>query len=346
MKTEILKIKSPQEKEKIQKAARILQKGGLVAIPTETVYGLAANALDKSALAKIFKAKGRPVDNPLIVHVCKVEQLYNLVTDLSEEACLLAEAFWPGPLTLVLEKSPTLPKEVSAGLETLAVRMPDHPIALAILEEANIPLAAPSANLSGSPSPTCAAHVADDLVGRIDAIVDSGACSVGLESTVLSLVGPKACILRPGGVTRQAIEDVIGSVELDPGVFRPLEGNQAPLSPGLKYKHYAPKASLILVEGSLEGFIELLSSVEDKKGIGALCFDGEEKMLPLEICVSYGPRDDSEIQAKRLFSALRALDELPGLKTIYARSPKGSGMGLAVYNRLLRSAAFDLIKTK
>ncbi|HRT83003.1 MAG TPA: L-threonylcarbamoyladenylate synthase, partial [Oscillospiraceae bacterium] len=243
MQTEYLPINSTNDRGPIKKAAQIIKSGGLLALPTETVYGLAANALDKKAVSKIFKAKGRPEDNPLIVHICKVKDLYNLAEDVDERVPALAQTFWPGPLTLVLKKKNIVPDNVSGGLDTVAVRMPNHPVALAIIEEAGLPLAAPSANASGSPSPTCALHVAHDMDGKIDAIVDSGDSEVGLESTVLSLAGERPVILRPGAVTREQLEAVIGGVDFAPAIFESLGENAPVQSPGMKYRHYAPQVA-------------------------------------------------------------------------------------------------------
>ncbi len=345
MQTQYLLINSIADRELIKKAAHILKDGGLLALPTETVYGLAANALDKEVVSNIFKAKGRPEDNPLIVHICKVDSLYKLVEDVDERVLSLAKAFWPGPLTLVLKKKNIVPDNVSGGLNTVAVRMPDHPVALAIIEEAGFPLAAPSANASGSPSPTCALHVAHDLDGKVNAIVDSGDCEVGVESTVLSLTNEKPIILRPGAVTQDRLEAVIGSVDFAAAIYESLDENTVPQSPGMKYRHYAPQVSLSLVRGSKEGFSEYLNTLDSLEGIGALCFDGEEDLMPVAT-VTYGRQGDYKQQAKRLFSALRELDDLAGVRKAFVRAPEPYGLGLAVYNRLLRAASFDVIDTK
>ena len=251
METRIYKITS-SDGEDIKEVGEILRRGGLAAIPTETVYGLAGNALDENTAKKIFEAKGRPSDNPLIVHISRFEQWEPLVKHIPASARLLADAFWPGPLTMILPKSDLVPQAVCGKLDTVAVRMPANEIALAIIESSGVPLAAPSANLSGKPSPTCASHVIDDMTGRIDAIVDSGDCNVGVESTVLSLVCDVPRILRPGRVTAEMIAEVVGEVEIDDAVFEKLREGQDVISPGTKYKHYSPDASVVLVRGEFE----------------------------------------------------------------------------------------------
>ncbi len=340
METKIFKITSPDD-EKIGEVGQILRNGGLVAIPTETVYGLAGNALDGNSAKKIFSAKGRPSDNPLIVHISSLEQWDSLVRYIPESAKALADAFWPGPLTVILPKSDKVPTEVSGGLDTVAVRMPENEIARAIIESAGVPLAAPSANLSGSPSPTRACHVIEDMNGRIDAIVDSGDCSVGVESTVLSLAVSPARLLRPGKITAEMIADVIGEVEIDDAVFEKLREGQRVISPGTKYKHYSPKAEVIIVKGDFEKYSAYLKE-NCEAGTVALCFDGEQEMLQVP-AVSYGEKGDALSQAKHIFDALRAVDKL-GAKRVYARFPEKDGMGLAVFNRLLRAAAFNIIE--
>lgn len=340
METKIFKINSPDD-ENIQRVGKILAGGGLAAIPTETVYGLAGNALDGKTAEKIFKAKGRPSDNPLIVHISRIEQWRPLVKSIPDTALSLAEAFWPGPLTIILPKSDLVPDEVSGRLDTVAVRMPANEIARAIIESAGVPLAAPSANLSGKPSPTCASHVIDDMNGRIDAIVDSGDCNVGVESTVLSLVTDVPRVLRPGEVTAEMIAQVVGEVEIDDAVFEKLREGQTAISPGTKYKHYSPEASVILVKGSFDNYRRYINE-NKKEGTVALCFEGEERKLGIP-AVTYGKKDDPASQAKHIFDALRAVDKI-GAKTVFARFPENEGVGLAVFNRLLRAAAFNIIE--
>ncbi|MEG1179820.1 MAG: L-threonylcarbamoyladenylate synthase [Oscillospiraceae bacterium] len=340
MRTEFFKIDSYKDSDKINKIGRILKSGGIVGIPTETVYGLAANALDERAVSKIFEAKGRPQDNPLIVHINDIDELYPLVKSVPKEALSLAEHFWPGPLTIILPRSDIVPKSVSAGLDTVAIRMPSHPIARAIIRAAGVPLAAPSANLSGKPSPTTAQHVLNDLDGKIDAIADGGACSVGLESTVVTLCETPARLLRPGKITPAELAQVLGEIEIDKSVLGELQEGILPSSPGMKYKHYAPNANVVIVRGEFENFCKYVE-YNKAKGVMAICFDGEEKLLDCP-CLCFGDKADTAQQAQRLFDALRRVDELEA-STVFVRCPKSEGVGLAVMNRLLRAAEFEVI---
>lgn len=324
----------------MEEAGRLLREGELVAIPTETVYGLAANAFDEAAVAGIFEAKGRPQDNPLIVHIATLDTLLLLSDDIPEDAFRLADAFWPGPLTVIVPKSDRVPTVVSGGLPTVAVRMPSHRAAQAILQAAGVPLAAPSANRSGSPSPTTAARVAADLDGRVAAIVDGGECEVGVESTVVTLCTEVPRLLRPGGITREQLEEVLGTVEVDEAVTAPLKDDRKAASPGMKYKHYAPKAQVTILKGSAEAFREYVNAhAED--GTAALCFEGETDGLTVPY-VTYGRRDDDAAQARQLFEALRTADDR-GARVLYAACPRPIGVGLAVYNRLLRAAGFRVV---
>lgn len=338
MKTIILDETKP---ENILKAGEILKNGGLVAIPTETVYGLAANALDPNAVKSIFSAKGRPNDNPLIVHISDFSELSALVTEIPENAVRLADAFWPGPLTIILPKSDIVPSTTSGGLNTVAVRFPSNKTALNIIKAAQVPLAAPSANLSGKPSPTTFGHVYNDLFGKVDAIIKGKDCNVGLESTVISLVGGEAKLLRPGGITRQQLEAVLGFVEVDSAVISPLKKNKPISSPGMKYKHYSPKANITIIDSSPYDFIDF---VNDHGKCHALCFEEDVSYLNVP-CVTFGKRYDSETQANQLFSALHKLDEKDA-KTVFARIPSKNGVGLAVYNRLVRASGFKIINPK
>lgn len=325
----------------VEAAAAILRNGGLVGIPTETVYGLAANALNGSAVAKIFVAKGRPMDNPLIVHISHFDQIYGLVREVPDAAKQLAEHFWPGPMTIILPKSARIPDEVSAGLDTVAVRFPSHPVARAVIDAAGVPLAAPSANLSGHPSPTTAAHVMNDMDGRIEAVLDGGTCSVGVESTVVTLAEQPPRLLRPGGITLEQLRSVLGWVEMDDAVLRPLADGKRASSPGMKYKHYSPKANVIIMGGSLEHYIDYVNA-HMGDGVAALCYDGEDASLRVP-AICYGGESDCSEQARELFDALRELDEQLHAKTVYARCPEPEGVGLAVYNRLIRAAGFEVI---
>ncbi len=323
-------------------AADILKSGGLVAIPTETVYGLAANALDKKAVESIFKAKGRPCDNPLIVHISQIDEIYNIVKEFSPIAKKLAAAFWPGPLTMILKKSDIIPQEVSGGLDSVAVRLPQHPIARRIIKESGCPLAAPSANLSGSPSPTKVEHVISDLYGKIDAIVDAGTCGVGLESTVVSLCTDVPRLLRPGAVTPEQLREVLGKLDVDVSLVNPLKKNEKPLSPGMKYKHYAPKVRVVIIKGKKEQYINYINKIADKH-VAALCYDEDIDYLHVP-SVSYGKEDDLNLQAEMLFDSLRKVDKLKDIDVVYARCPRMDGIGLAVYNRLIRAAGFNVVE--
>ena len=335
METLYLKSDNP---EAAQAAAEILKKGGLVAIPTETVYGLAANALDGEAVKKIFEAKGRPQDNPLIVHVQSLDEIPPLVKKVDERLYDLAREFWPGPLTVIMEKSSLIPDEVSAGLDTVAVRMPSNPCAREIIAKCGFPLAAPSANASGRPSPTRAEHVIGDLGGRIDAVVDGGECDVGVESTVVTLVTDPPTLLRPGGVTPADLERVLGKIEISHAVFEKLREGEKASSPGMKYKHYAPRAQVTIIKGSFEKYEKFLKAHNEE--ICAVCFKGEGRYFDKSI--EYGSKNSSLSQAHDLFDALRKVDET-GCKKAFVRCPSSDGVGLAVFNRLIRSAAFRII---
>ena len=342
MKTEVLPAFAGEHElntEAIEKAGEILRAGEVVAIPTETVYGLAANAYDGNAVSKIFKAKGRPQDNPLIVHIAKVETLSDLVAEVPKAAKKLAAAFWPGPLTMILPKSEKIPDAVSAGLPTVAVRMPSHPVAHAVIEAAGVPLAAPSANLSGSPSPTNAKYVLEDMHDRIPLLLDGGSSAVGVESTVITLATARPRVLRPGGITVEQLRALLGEVDVDDAVLHKLAEGVRAASPGMKYKHYAPRADITIVKGSFAEFRRFVETKE--KDAFVLCFAGEEKYFPH--AVTYGREDDGLSQANRLFDALRELDE-QGANTVYARCPALSGVGLAVYNRLIRAAGFKIVE--
>lgn len=323
----------------IEEAAALLRAGQVVAMPTETVYGLAADATNSEAVRRIFAAKGRPQDNPLIVHIDDMNRLPK-VAKTRPEVYLLAAAFWPGPLTLVLPRAAGVADEVSAGLATVGVRMPAHGAARRLIAAVGAPLAAPSANRSGSPSPTTAAHVLADMEGRIPLILDGGASVVGVESTVLSLAEEHPTVLRPGFVTAREISEVLGKpVLVHPAVEAQLLPGQTAASPGMKYKHYAPRARVVILQGSFAAYRKYLAQ-HATEGVWALCFEGEQDELPVP-ALAYGKEGDDASQAAGLFSALRALDENEA-NTAYARSPGHSGVGLAVYNRLLRAAAFQV----
>ena len=322
----------------IRRAAALLRAGELVAFPTETVYGLGADALNGEAAARIFAAKGRPADNPLIAHIAGESGLAGLIAG---EPCTCARklmrAFWPGPMTLIFPKSPRVPREVTAGLDTVAVRMPSHPVARALIRAAQTPIAAPSANRSGRPSPTTAAHVLEDMEGRIPLILDGGPCEVGLESTVVDVTGARPRILRPGGVTLEMLEGVVGDVDVDEGVLHQLQAGSQARSPGMKYKHYAPKGEVTIVTGprAAQEIARLYDAANGRAAI--LAFSQAD----------YGARRVYRLKNApgELFAALRQLDE-DGMETIYAEDVPTAGVGLAVMNRLMRAAAFRVVKTQ
>ncbi|MBR4868976.1 MAG: threonylcarbamoyl-AMP synthase [Clostridia bacterium] len=316
--------------------AELLRGGQVVAIPTETVYGLAANALNEQAVRKIFAAKNRPADNPLIVHIATWEELLPLVKEIPPKAKALADAFWPGPLTMVLPRSEQIPNVVTAGGDTVAVRMPAHDMARAIIKACGLPLAAPSANRSGSPSPTTAAHVMNDMDGVIPAVFDGGMSEVGLESTVISLVGETPRLLRPGGITPEQLQQVVGAIEMDPSITANVHLDKVS-SPGMKYKHYAPKAKVTLLHGSRQAFVEFVNQTEEDAV--ALCF-AEEAELIHKPTLCLGHENDPDEIGHNLFALLRLADE-QNMTRIYAHCPARQGVGLAVYNRLIRAAAFD-----
>lgn len=325
----------------IARAAAILRRGGLVGMPTETVYGLAASALDPDAVRAIFEAKGRPQDNPLIVHIAEFSDLDPLVTAIPPTARAAAEAFWPGPFTMILPKSDRIPSVVSAGLDTVAVRMPSDPVAHALIQAAGLPLAAPSANRSGLPSPTTAERVVEDMDGRIDAVLMAGPCSVGVESTVVSFACTPPRLLRPGGITVEQLRRIIPDLVVDPAVLNPVAPDQKVASPGMKYKHYAPRCRVTMVEGSPAAYAAFVNR-HTEAGTVALCF--EEDLPAVKIpAVTYGRACDQSSQSEALFDALRRLDD-EGYDTAFAHAPALSGVGLAVYNRLIRAAAFQVVK--
>ena len=344
MQTQLLQADAPGA---IQTAAAILQNGGLVGIPTETVYGLAANALDGAAVAKIFAAKGRPMDNPLIVHISHFEQIYDLVREVPEAAKKLAEQFWPGPLTIILPKSARIPDEVSAGLDTVAVRFPSHPVARAVIDAAGVPLAAPSGNLSGHPSPTTAVHVMNDMDGRIEAVLDGGPCSVGVESTVVDATGKVPVVLRPGDITPEMIRQAAGEVRVHPSVLGELKKDEVCASPGMKYKHYSPDAKVIVFTGGkkevAKNVISMYHNVKAKGGRAVvLCLDDCAGLYP-GIKTALLGRDARSAEAS-LFRVLREMDR-EQFDTVLFHAQE-SAMGLAVMNRIIRAAGHEIIAAK
>ena len=322
-------------------AGELLRQGQLVAFPTETVYGLGADALNETAVAQIYAAKGRPSDNPLIVHVAEKADIAPLVREIPEKAKKLFDRFFPGPLTVILPKSDKIGKVVSGGLDTVAVRMPENPVAHRLLQLAGVPVAAPSANTSGLPSPTRAKYVQEDMDGKIAAIVDGGDCAYGVESTVITLATPTPTLLRPGAVTKEMLEAEIGPIAVAPAVLEKMADGETAASPGMKYKHYAPKADVTILKGSFDAYRDYIAA-HAGDGVWALCFDGEEAQLPVP-AISYGKEGDGISEAHNLFTVLRELDR-KGAKTVYARCPLSDGVSMAVYNRLIRAAAFRVVE--
>ena len=334
----------------METAAAIIRAGGLVVFPTETVYGLGGNGLDAEASMKIYAAKGRPSDNPLIIHVARPEDtyLYTVTDEVTKPLYeALAKAFMPGPLTVILPKQECVPYSTTGGLDTVAVRCPSHPIAHALIEAAGVPVAAPSANLSGKPSPTCASHVIDDLSGRVDIIIDGGECDIGLESTIVSInrdeSGAYLTLLRPGGITYDALTCVCDRVEVARAVSEQLAKDERPLSPGMKYRHYAPTAPLVLLDGEAEDVLVRLQKAQESEICAILCYNEEVPYLKDERLLPIGKRDDVEAHAKALFAKLREADNTDA-EIIYAHLPDKSGLGLALYNRMIRAAAHTIQK--
>ena len=337
MKTQVL----PITPESVALAARLLQQGELVALPTETVYGIAADARNGEAVKKIFEAKGRPQDNPLIVHICGMEMLNGIVSEVPERAKKLAAAFWPGPLTMVMPRGPEVSDVTCAGLDTVGVRMPSHPVVQQVIKASGVAFAAPSANLSGKPSPTNAPDTLADMDGRLPLILDGGESNVGVESTVVAVTGEHPMLLRPGYVTKEQMEAVLGEeVLVSPAILEKLRDGEVARSPGMKYKHYAPKADVTLLNGTFEQFKAYVDAHMDQNP-SCLCFTGEAEKLGVP-CVEYGREGDGADQAKHIFRSLRALDE-QGDGIVYARCPQKDGLSMAVYNRLIRAAAFRVI---
>lgn len=342
MKTNIIKIDNPIENtRKIEEAAALLRDNEVVAFPTETVYGLGANAKSDEAVKKIFEAKGRPSDNPLIVHISNAGQLEELVEHVPDKARMLMDAFWPGPLTLVFPKKEVLSKIATAGLDTVAIRMPDHPLALALIEAADLPIAAPSANLSGKPSPTTAQHVDKDLNGRIRCIVDGGETGVGVESTVVDCTEEIPVILRPGGVTKEVIESIIGPVGEDPALHNAAD---IPKSPGMKYTHYAPDAPFVLVDGDKE-LIQQLVNEKRRNGLraGVLTTEENKDFFAADVVVVCGQRQELETVAANLYDALRAFDD-EKVDCIYGEMFPTDGIGSAIMNRLLKASGHSVYR--
>ena len=326
----------------IRTAAAILRAGGLVGIPTETVYGLGANGLSSAAVGKIFAAKGRPQDNPLILHVPDASWLARYCREVPDSAYTLAERFWPGPLTMILPRKDVVPDAVTAGLDTVGIRCPNHPVTLAIIRAADVPVAAPSGNTSGRPSPTCAAHMVEDMAGKIDAIVDGGPCGVGVESTIIDLTCTPPRLLRPGGLPLEALEEVLGEVAVDAALLRPLGEGEKPKAPGMKYRHYAPKAPVTVVLGEPSATADYITAHLGEH-TGVICFDEWAGRFEGHVVENIGSAARKDEQARRVFDALRAFDHTD-VTEIYAQCPHEDGLGLAVANRLKKAAGFHVVE--
>ncbi len=347
MKTIIEDMTEKINKQGMERAGEILKNGGLVAFPTETVYGLGANALDETASAKIYAAKGRPSDNPLIVHIARMEDLYTIAREVPEKAKLLAEKFWPGPLTMIFPKKPVVPYGTTGGLDTVAVRMPNHQVALELIRSGGGFIAAPSANTSGRPSPTKASHVEEDMGGRIDMIIDGGEVGIGVESTIVDLSGDTPVILRPGYINQAMLEEVVGAVDVDPTLLR-TDCKERPKAPGMRYKHYAPKADMTIVEGAQEKVIagindRIRSALEKGELPGIIASDETADRYPEGVVKSIGSRKDELSISRHLYSVLREFDEL-NVSVIYSEAFDTPNLGQAIMNRLIKAAGHQIIK--
>ena len=328
----------------VEEAAAVLRRGGLLGIPTETVYGLGANGLDEGAVGRIFAAKGRPQDNPLILHIPSADRLERYCRDIPAAAYVLAGRFWPGPLTMILRRRPLVPDAVTAGLDTVGMRCPAHPVCRAILAAADLPVAAPSGNTSGRPSPTTAADMLEDMDGKIDAIVDGGPCAVGVESTIIDLTERPPRLLRPGGVTLEELEAVLGEVAVDPAVTRLMGAGEKPRAPGMKYRHYAPKAPVTVVKGApAQAARYIRRHIGDADGV--ICFNEFVPLFEGHPVEPIGPADDPAEHARRVFDALRYFDGTD-VQRIWAQCPDPVGIGLAVSNRLNKAAGFHIVQAE
>ena len=340
METKWFDLRTAEDKESIAQAADILRRGGLLAIPTETVYGLGANGLDETAVLHIFEAKGRPQDNPLILHIPDASWLTRYCEDVPDAAYRLAERFWPGPLTMILKKKPCVPLRTTGGLETVGMRCPDHAVTRAIIEASGVPVAAPSANTSGRPSCTTAEHVREDMWGKIDGIVDGGPCQVGVESTIIDLTVTPPQLLRPGGLPLESLRDALGEVTVDKAVTQKMGDGEKPRAPGMKYRHYAPKAPVTVVTGGAKASARyLLTHAAENAGI--ICFDEFVPIFEGHIVHPLGASGDKRAQAQHVFDALRTFDETD-VAEIWAQCPDSKGLGLAIGNRLKKAAGFHV----
>lgn len=340
MKTEIFWV-DENSIDILSRASQLIKDGNLVAIPTETVYGLGANALDKNACLSVFEAKGRPCDNPLIVHVSKPEdaEKISFTCPLYYE---LAKRFMPGPLTVILPKRDVVPREATGGLDTVAIRCPAHPVARKLIELSGVPIAAPSANSSGKPSPTTAKHVFDDMNGKIPMILDGGECDVGVESTVITIKDNSIILLRPGRVTLEDLKTVCKDSQIAGAVKEELKAGEKPLSPGMKYKHYAPVAELYLIDDKYIDFVEFTKEKQKTENCAVMCYDEEISQLEDKNLLPVGKKDDIKMQTHNLFILLRRADDL-GVDTVYAHLPRDEGESLAIYNRMIRACSHRVI---
>ncbi len=343
MNTRLIKIEDIEaQSSDIDLAASVLKEGGLVVIPTETVYGLGGDGTNPASSKKIYEAKGRPSDNPLIIHIAEPRDAEKYA-HTNELYYRLADAFMPGPLTVILPKKDTVPYETTGGLDTVAIRCPSHPVAHAIIERAGIPIAAPSANISGRPSATSSEYVVEDFNGRVDMIIDGGDCEIGLESTIVLIKNNSLVLLRPGAITCDALSCVCENVEVSPTIEGVLKEDEHPLSPGMKYKHYAPSSPLVLLDGEEGDVLDFMLSEQKKKRCAIICYDEETTKLSDELLLPIGAKDDVVSHGKMIFARLRQCDRLsPDI--IYAHLPEKSGLGLALYNRLIRAAAHTVLK--
>jgi L-threonylcarbamoyladenylate synthase len=342
MDTKIYRI-SEKDTDIIKEAANVIKRGGIVAFPTETVYGLGANALNGEACSKIYAAKKRPPDNPLIVHVADFN-ISDYVEEIPEKARLLMEAFWPGPITIIMKKSSIIPLEATAGLDTVGIRMPENRVARKLIEFSEVPIAAPSANLSGKPSPTTIEHCIDDLSGRVDMIIGGDKCDVGLESTVVDTIDGNVTILRPGGITREMMAEVVGEVFIDPAINGIKDDSIKPRAPGMKYRHYAPKSPLTIIRGEEEKVVDYINSrVSESNGkTGIMATDETINRYKSGNVISVGSRKNPGKIAANLFDCLREFDKID-VDQIYAEGFSESGLGLAIMNRLKKAAGYRII---
>ena len=334
-------IKNIAEYSKLETAGQIIRNGGLVLFPTETVYGLGANGLDAEAVKKIYVAKGRRSDNPLILHISDIEMLGKIAKDISDIEFKLMNAFWPGPFTIILNKTDLVPSVVAGGLDTVGVRMPSNEIARNLIKFADVPIAAPSANISGRPSGTNVKDIYQELGDRVDYIIDGGDCNIGVESTVVRVIDGVPHILRPGKITAEEIQEIAGDVVIDKHILGKLEADTKVMSPGMKYKHYSPNAHVIIVKGDFDKFASLVAEPRSERTC-AVCFDGEENKISVP-AYPYGHADSPEEQARELFDVLRHVDD-EKMELAFVRFPSLDGVGMAVYNRLLRAAGFEVIE--